>query len=86
MKRINTICSLTNADMHIMAGMRGKQQSKKQNVTGLQLADLIAYPITQYLLYPDRVNFTYDIVKDSIYVSDGTKLGLKVIPRPEMEV
>lgn len=72
--------------MHIMAEMRGKQQSKKQNVTGLQLADLIAYHITQYLLYPDRVNFTYDIVKDSIYASDGTKLGLKVIPRPEMEV
>lgn len=57
--------------------------SKKQNVTGLQLADLIAYPITQYLLYPDRVNFAYDIVKGNIYVSDGKKLGLKVIPRLE---
>ena len=60
--------------------------SKKQNVTGLQLADIIAYPITQYLLYPDRVNFAYDIVKNNIYVSDGKKLGLKVIPRPEKEV
>lgn len=109
-----------NADMHIMAEMRGKQQdqnllnyynklrdigthwvtperlqshirkfdflSKKQNVTGLQLADLIAYPITQYLLYPDRVNFAYVIVKNNIYVSDGKNLGLKVIPRPEKEV
>lgn len=60
--------------------------SKKQNVTGLQLAYLIAYPITQYLLYPDRVNFAYDIVKNNIYVSDGKKLGLKVIPRPKKEI
>lgn len=109
-----------NADMHIMAEMRGKQQdqnllnyynklrdvgthwvdpkrlqthirkfdflSKKQNVTGLQLADLIAYPITQYLLHPDRVNFAYGIVKDKIYVSDGKRLGLKVIPKPEDDV
>ena len=108
-----------NADMHIIAEMRGKQQdqsllnyynrlrdvgthwvtperlqshirkfdflSKKQNVTGLQLADLIAYPITQHLLYPDRVNFAYDIIKDNIYESEGKKLGLKVIPNPEKE-
>ena len=106
-----------NADMHIMAEMRGKQQdqsllnyynrlrdvgthwvtperlqshirkfdflSKKQNVTGLQLADLIAYPITQHLLYPDRVNFAYDIIKDNIYESKSKRLGLKVIPNPE---
>ena len=52
-------------------------------MTGLQLADLIAYPITQYLLYPERVNFAYDIIKDNIYVSDGKKLGLKVSPKPE---
>lgn len=109
-----------DADMHIMAEMRGKQQdqnllnyynrlrdvgthwvtperlqthirkfdflSKKQNVTGLQLADLIAYPITQYLLHPDRVNFAYDIVKDNIYVSKGKRLGLKVIPGQQEDV
>lgn len=108
-----------NANMHIIAEMRGKQQdqsllnyynrlrdvgthwvtperlqshirkfdflSKKQNVTGLQLADLIAYPITQHLLYPDRVNFAYDIIKDNIYESEGKKLGLKVIPHLEEE-
>lgn len=107
-----------NADMHIMAEMRGKQQdqsllnyynrlrdvgthwvtperlqahirkfdflSKKQNVTGLQLSDLIAYPITQHLLFPDRVNFAFDIIKDNIYESEGKKLGLKVIPKPEI--
>mgnify|MGYP003313765145 CR=1 FL=1 len=106
-----------NADMHIIAEMRGKQQdqsllnyynrlrdvgthwvtperlqshirkfdflSKKQNVTGLQLADLIAYPITQHLLSPDRVNFAFDIIKGSIYESNGKKLGLKVIPNPD---
>ena len=57
--------------------------STKQNVTGLQLADLIAYPITQHLLYPDRVNFAYDIIKDNIYESESKRLGLKVIPSPE---
>ena len=108
-----------NADMHIMAEMRGKQQdqnllnyynrlrdvgthwiepsrlqnhirkfeflSKKQDVTGLQVADLVAYPITQYLLHPKRVNFAYDVFKDNIYVSDGKLLGLKVIPKLESE-
>ena len=57
--------------------------SKKQDVTGLQLADLIAYPITQYLLYPDRVNIAFDVMKGNINVSEGKMLGLKVIPRPE---
>lgn len=57
--------------------------SKKQNVTGLQLADLIAYPITQHLLFPDRVNFAYDIIKNNIYENEGKKLGLKVIPNPD---
>ena len=104
-----------DADMHIMAEVRGKQQdrtlfnyynklrdvgthwvsperlqshirkfeflSKKQNVTGLQLADLIAYPIAQHLLYPERMNLAFDVIKDSIFESDGKKLGLKVIPK-----
>lgn len=109
-----------NADMHIMAEMRGKMQdrnllnyynklrdvgthwitperlqahirkfdflSKKQNVTGLQIADLIAYPITQHLLFPDRVNFAFDTVDNNIYTSGEKKLGLKVIPKPKEEL
>ena len=49
------------------------------------MADLIAYPITQHLLYPGRVNFAYDIINDNIYESEGKKLGLKVIPHLEEE-
>ena len=59
--------------------------SKNQDVTGLQLADLIAYPITRHLLFPTRVNFAYDIIKDNIYESGGRKLGLKVIPEMNEE-
>ena len=45
--------------------------SKKKDVTGLQLADLIAYPITQHILFPDRVNYAFDTIKDSIYNVEG---------------
>ena len=109
-----------NANMHIIAEMRGKKQdqnllnyynklrdvgthwvtpdrlqshirkfeflSKKQNVTGLQLADLIAYPISQRLLYPERANSAYDIIKDNLYFCDGKRLGLKVIPGLEVGI
>jgi hypothetical protein len=55
-------------------------RSKKDNLVGLQIADLIAYPIARKVLNPDASNPAFDIIKPSIYSSDGALLGFKVIP------
>lgn len=52
---------------------------KSANIVGLQLADLIAYPIACHVLRPDAPNPAYDIIKKNLYLSDGKQLGLKVI-------
>ena len=53
---------------------------KKDNVIGLQLADLIAYPITRHVLNPTAPNPAYDIICDKIYTYKGAVLGMKIIP------
>lgn len=53
---------------------------KKDNVIGLQLADLIAYPITRYVLDPNAPNPAYEIIRDKIYTYKGAVLGMKIIP------
>lgn len=53
---------------------------KKDNVIGLQLADLCAYPITRHVLDPKATNPAYDIIKDKIYTYKGAVLGMKIIP------
>lgn len=54
--------------------------AKSENINGLQIADLIAYPISRYVLYPDKDNLAFDIVEPNIYVRDGRRLGLKIFP------
>lgn len=54
--------------------------AKSDNINGLQIADLIAYPISRYVLYPDKENPAFDIVEPNIYVSEGRRLGLKIFP------
>jgi len=53
---------------------------KKDNVIGLQLADLCAYPITRHVLDPKAINPAYDIISDKIYSYKGAVLGMKIIP------
>lgn len=53
---------------------------KRDNIIGLQIADLIAYPITQHFLHPDRPNRSYDAVRHNIFSDNGVLLGQKVIP------
>lgn len=54
---------------------------KSENVIGLQVADLIAYPITRHVLNPDGVNLAYDVLKKNIYQVDGKMYGMKVFPK-----
>lgn len=55
-------------------------KNKKDNIIGLQIADLIAYPVTIHLLYPERANPSYEAVKHNIFQDNGVLLGQKIIP------
>lgn len=52
---------------------------KTANIIGLQIADLVAYPIACHILRPDSPNPAFDIIRKNIYVSDGKELGMKVL-------
>lgn len=55
-------------------------EDKKQNIIGLQIADLIAYPISRHVLNPERPNPAFDVIAKNIYSYKGAKLGFKIIP------
>jgi Protein of unknown function (DUF3800) len=55
-------------------------KGKLDNINGLQLADLIAYPIARYLLNKEGVNYSFEIVKNKFYSKNGINYGLKVFP------
>lgn len=55
-------------------------KNKKENIIGLQIADLIAYPLTIHLLHPERFNPAYEVVKHNIFQDKGILLGQKIIP------
>jgi hypothetical protein len=55
-------------------------KDKKDNIIGLQISDLVAYPITRYVLDKDSVNLAFDIIEPKIYIQLGKKHGLKVLP------
>lgn len=54
---------------------------KSEDVAGLQIADLIAYPITRHILDPQSVNLSYDIIKPNIFIENGKLLGMKIFPK-----
>lgn len=53
---------------------------KRDNIIGLQLADLCAYPITRHVLNPNAHNPAYDVIAEKIYKYKGAILGMKIIP------
>jgi hypothetical protein len=55
-------------------------KDKKENINGLQLADLVAYPIAKYIIEPNRANPTFDILEDKIYKNNGITEGLRIYP------
>lgn len=57
-----------------------KFQFKADNIIGLQVADLIAYPISRYVLNPERPNPAFHVIAKHIYTYKGAKLGFKIIP------
>ncbi|MBN2854277.1 DUF3800 domain-containing protein, partial [Patescibacteria group bacterium] len=55
---------------------------KKENISGLQLSDVCAYPIARSLIYPNESYIPYDIIKKKIYSRNGKIVGngLKIFP------
>jgi len=54
--------------------------SKKENISGLQIADLLAYPIARYVINKAGVNLAFDLIKNKIYTKNGRMYGLKIFP------
>jgi len=61
-------------------GLRINFRSKAQNINGLQMADLVAYPIARYVIDKSRANPAYDLIDKKIYRKKGIKYGLKIFP------
>jgi len=55
-------------------------KNKNENINGLQLADLVAYPIARYVLDPERANPAFEILEPKIYTKNGNRYGLKIYP------
>ena len=53
---------------------------KRDDVIGLQVADLIAYPVARYVLDEEAANPAFEIIKDNIYSENGKLYGLKIFP------
>jgi hypothetical protein len=54
-------------------------QSKKNNIVGVQIADLCAHPCARHILNPSRQNRAFDIARKHIYGNSGVS-GWKVFP------
>jgi Protein of unknown function (DUF3800) len=55
-------------------------RDKKENINGLQLADLVAYPVARYVIEPQRANPAFDVLQPKIYRTDGGLDGLRIYP------
>jgi hypothetical protein len=53
---------------------------KSDDIIGLQIADLIAYPVTRHILDPDAANPAFEIIKENIYTEKDKLYGLKILP------
>lgn len=56
-------------------------KNKKENINGLQLADLLAYPIARFVIDKERANPAFDVLKSKIYAKNRKVYGLKVFPK-----
>ena len=55
-------------------------KDKKENINGLQLCDLLAYPIARYVIEPKRANPAFEVLAGKIYSKNGKRYGLKIFP------
>ena len=55
-------------------------RAKSDNVNGLQIADLIAYPIARYVINKKAANPAFDVLYPKIYRKGESVYGLKTFP------
>ncbi len=55
-------------------------RKKKENIIGLQIADIAAYPIAKYILDKNAQNPAFNIIESKIYRQSGEQHGLTIIP------
>lgn len=53
---------------------------KRENNNGLQVSDLLAYPIAKKIIFPEGLNISFEEIKSKFYMKNGKKYGLKVFP------
>lgn len=53
---------------------------KKENINGLQMVDLLAYPIARYVIDKTRANPSFDLLNPKFYSKRGKRYGLKIFP------
>lgn len=54
-------------------------RSKMDNISGIQIADLCAYPTARHVLAPGKENKAFEAVKEHLYRRDGVS-GMKIFP------
>ena len=66
-------------------------EKKEANIAGLQIADLIAYPIAAKVLRPDAEQKAFDILVGKIDAAPANKggsilgYGLNIFPQPTFD-
>jgi hypothetical protein len=58
-------------------------KDKRDNIVGLQISDLVAYPIARYVLDKDAVNLSFEVIRDKIYTQNNKMHGLKIHPKED---
>lgn len=60
--------------------IKHKFLNKNENSNGLQISDLLAYPIARKIINTEGVNVSYELIKDKFYTKNGKRYGLKIFP------
>lgn len=60
--------------------IKHKFLNKNENSNGLQISDLLDYPIARKIITPEGVNVSYELIKDKFYTKNGKRYGLKIFP------
>ena len=64
-------------------------EKKEKNIAGLQIADLVGYPLSTKILHPERSNPAFDVFNNKIVrPENGNPLGygIKIFPSPSVEI
>lgn len=84
-----TFYDLVNNGTRFIAGDRFRQRQfpiqfrdKRNNIAGLQLADLCAHPASRHILKPEQPNRAFEIAREHLFANNGVVegWGWKVFP------